>query len=251
MSFWRQLKAIQDDTDVRLILPFGLDVRLGAVVGVDRDGNFTLQGSAKSLLGLRAGKARAGKPGDDFLRTSGKDTTYQFRAAGAGSALFPDLPKASAGFDVKLSSAKSWLLALSGRRLDSLDELNRFREPILSAYARGVWKPDWALVTGVASAARMTLLAARAKDTNVAVSVAASVTPGMLADVQITTGASVRATSRDVIQWLTDRRTPVGVTAVRVRDPWWRRPGVGSLSKRAEVDWRGASDEDFWEDLAA
>jgi hypothetical protein len=39
---WSLIKSIQNDTDLRLILPFGLNLRIGDIVSVSRkDGSFT------------------------------------------------------------------------------------------------------------------------------------------------------------------------------------------------------------------
>lgn len=45
---WQLIRSIQ--TDLRLILPFGLNLKLGVVIGVGKDGNFTPEGSADSIL---------------------------------------------------------------------------------------------------------------------------------------------------------------------------------------------------------
>jgi hypothetical protein len=133
------------------------------------------------------------------MELSGKDTSCHFRAAGEASALFPELPAAAAKFDITFASAKSWVLAVTGRSLNSLDEVNRFRGPILDAYRRGVWKPDWALVISVADAKRMTLLASQTAHTNVALGVSANVQAAAAPmQAQLTAGASVMASSERI-----------------------------------------------------
>src|ERR1700676_1103894 len=168
---WSLIKSIQNETDLRLILPFGLAVRLGDVVSVGRDGNLALEGSSASLLGQPAGEPRPAGAVIDLMRQSGTGTTCVFRAAGTASTLFPSLPSTTAGFDIGFDSQEGWVLACSGRSLTSLDEVNRFRQPILDAYLRGVWKPDWALVISIATVDRMTLLASASRNTQVALSV--------------------------------------------------------------------------------
>jgi hypothetical protein len=46
------IKDIQSHHDLRLIMPFGLELSLGDVVNVNRDGSFTLEGTSRSLLAL-------------------------------------------------------------------------------------------------------------------------------------------------------------------------------------------------------
>jgi len=70
---WKLIKSIQGETDLRLILPFGLSLRVGDVIGVGRDGNFTLEGSCRSLLGLSAGKPRPAQGGVSISRGSLED----------------------------------------------------------------------------------------------------------------------------------------------------------------------------------
>lgn len=247
---WDLIKAIQKDTDVRLILPFGLALRPGDVISVARNGTFTLEGNARSLLDLRPGKLRTGQP-VDIEQSSGKDTAWQFRAAGQASTIFPGLPAASAALDLSLSSSKSWVLAVTGRSLRSFEDVDRYRQPILAAYRLGVWKPDWALVTEVGSADRMTLLAARAKDTKVALSLGATATASSGLKVQLTSGISIAAASKEITQCITDRRMPIACRALRVRDPWWRPAQVGDLSIAVSEpqDALSAPHDEFWEDV--
>jgi hypothetical protein len=246
---WKLIKSIQEDTDLRLILPFGLALQLGDVVSVDKNGSFALEGESGSVLGVPTNDPRRGKP-VDIEQLSGDDTSCSFRAAGDASTLFPDLPKASAGLDITFGSASSWALAVTGRSLSSLEEVNKFREPILNAYRNNVWKADWALVTSIGNADRMTLLAARGTNTKVALSLGASVTASAALSAQLTSGVTIAATSQQITQCVTSRRMPVSCTALRVRDPWWRSPYVRDLAEaEAGRDVHEASDDEFWEDV--
>jgi hypothetical protein len=245
---WDLIKAVQSDTDVRLILPFGLALRLGDVVSVARDGTFRLEGSVKSLLNLAPGKSRTGKP-VDIEQSSGADTSFQFRAAGQASTVFPNLPAASAALDISLSSAKSWVMVATERSLRSFEDVDRYRQPILDAYRLGVWKPDWALVTEVGTAERLTLLAAQSKETKVALSLGGAATASSGLKAQLTSGVAIAATSNQITQCITDQRMPIACRALRVRDRWWKLE-VGDLSIAAAEpgDPLGVSSEEFWED---
>jgi hypothetical protein len=247
---WDLIRAVQGDTDVRLILPFGLALRLGDVISVGKDGNFTLQGNAKTLLGVGSGRSRTGKD-VDIEQSSGKDTSWQFRAAGEASSVFPNLPAASASLDVSFRSAGSWVLAVADRTLRSYEDVNRFRVPILDAYGRGVWKPDWALITEIGTAGRMTLLASRAKNTNVALSLGATATASAGLKAQLTSGVTIAATSQQITQCITTHRMPIACRALRVRDPWWLAPYVGDLARgvAAPRDALDVSHDEFWEDV--
>src|SRR4051812_36373175 len=113
---WDLIASIQQETDLRLIAPFGLNLRLGDVISVAKNGDFTLEGSTATVLGMPARKPRPkGKPVGLF-RVSGKEVKYNFNASGKASSLFPDLPKANATLDLTFGSARSWLLAMTARR---------------------------------------------------------------------------------------------------------------------------------------
>lgn len=243
------IKTIQGKTDMRLILPFGLSLRPGDIVSVGRDGGFSLEGSTESLLGLSVRTRDAGSP-TDIYRLSGHETTCTFRGVGEASTLFPELPSASARFDVSFSSEQGWLLAMTGRQLRPLEEFNQLRRPILLAYRRGVWKPDWAIVTGVATADRMTLLAAETQHTDVMLTLSAIVTTGTPVEARLTAGVSITATSQQLTQCITQTSMPVACTGRRVRDPWWRNPYVQDLGDvDLPKDAEAAPDDQFWEDV--
>ncbi|MBV9771534.1 MAG: hypothetical protein JOZ32_18330 [Bryobacterales bacterium] len=247
------IKSIQKDTDLRLILPFGLDLRIGDVISVGKDGNFTLQGTCASLLDRPAGPPRLSGGSVGLMRQSGKNTSFRFRAAGAAPAAFDGLQSAKAGFDISFGSANGWVLAITGRTLASLDKLDRFRRPILDAYRWKVWKPDWALVTSAATVERMTLIASVSSNTKVALALSGQVAQNGPLEAQFTAGASVLATSNEIIQCILDEPRAAFCSAIRVKDPWWRfwsHGDVGSLAARAiSKDPEIASDDEFWEGI--
>lgn len=252
---WSLIKSIQKDTDLRLVLPFGLSLRLGDVISVDKDGTFTLEGSAQSLLRMDPGVARLGDAqGVDLLRQSSDGTTYRFRAAGTASTLFENLPSAGAGIDIEFGSEQGWLLAVTGRSLNSLDELDRFRRPILDAYRWRAWKPDWALVTSIGIVKRMTLLAAESRNTKVALSLSGDVAAGAAAAVTLTAGASILAASEQIVQCIREEPMVAFCSAIRVRDTWWADPEIGTLKSRTAPvagDAIAVAPEEFWEDVDA
>ena len=86
-------------------------------------------------------------------------------------------------------NSANWLLALVDRRIAVLDDLDRFRRAILNSYHWGVWKPDWALLTSVATVDRMTLIASTTSGTNVAMSVSGQVDPAAPLELKLTAGA--------------------------------------------------------------
>ncbi|GAT03709.1 hypothetical protein [Mycolicibacterium fortuitum] len=249
---WDLLRSVQERTDTRLIIPFGLEIRIGDVIRVDPNGEFTLEGSTSSVLGVPRPSSKDIRDGRavDLADMFGKGATRTFRVEGEASTLFPDLPSATAGFDISFNSANSWLLALTGRNIRSFTEVDRYRKPILDAYGRGVWRRDWALVTTVAYADRMTLLAASSSATRVALSLAATVTAASPLSAQLTAGASIAASNNELTQCITDTPGPVGCRALRVRDRWWRPTDVGDLSELAADDKvEDPSYTDFWQDI--
>jgi hypothetical protein len=257
---WDLLRSVQKETDIRLILPIGLNIRVGDIVRVGDGGKFSLEGSTKSILGIprpSAAKLSEGRPADQTWM-GGKGTACDFRIAGKGSSLFPDLPKANAGFDIKFQSANSWLLALSGRKLLTFNEADSHRKPIIDAYKRKVWEPDWALVTEVAYADKMTLLASKFDKTNVALSISGTVDAQAALTVQLTASTSLAVSNNALLQSITDEAGPIGCRAIRIRDTFWKRffPKVGDLEAGAPcepADAQAAYDaatDRVWEELA-
>jgi hypothetical protein len=244
---WDLITSIQRETDLRLILPFGLNLEPSDVISVAENGDFGLEGSSQTLLGLPAGEPRETGEAVDLFRQVGKEVSCEFRAEGEASSLFPELPQASAKVDVSFRHANSWVLALTGRRLSSLEELNRFRRPILDAYRSGVWRKKWALVTSVATADAITLLAAKSDDTKIALTLAGQVDATAGLEAKLTAGATIAAASKEITKCIMDRRAPVACTAVRVKDPWLGPPDVTDLARPAGgLSPDEASDQDFW-----
>jgi hypothetical protein len=255
---WDLLRDVQKQTDIRLIFPLGLTVRVGDIISVGKDGNFRLEGSTKAILDIArpSGKSLVeGRPTDQTWM-SGEGTKLGFRASAAASTLFTDLPEGSAGFDVTFASADTWLLALTGRKLVTFTEANSFRQPILDAFKRKVWQPDWALVTEVAYADKMTFLAAEFAATNVYLALSGSIDAKAALTAQLTSGAWVAASSNKFVQSITGDPGPVGVRAIRIRDVWWKRlrPQIGDLKEAvegpadAEAAFVAGSDDEIWQD---
>lgn len=248
---WKLIKTIQEATDMRLVLPFGLNLHLGDVISVGRDGSFSLQGSTSSLLGLPPGEDRESEGDIDLYKVYGAQSTCKFRAAGNASTTFPELPSASAGFDIFFGSNDSWVLSIAGRTVHSLINVNQFREPIIDAYIRGVWGPDWAVVTSIYQARKMTLIAANSKNTRVALSISAdAVVGGAPVEAQLTANASISATSESLTQAIMNSPTTVGCSGVRVRDSWWKGLSVGDLAETSsQSDITKAPDDAVWENF--
>ena len=254
---WELIKSIQTNgADLRLILPFGLALKPGDVISVNRkDGAFRLEGTCSSVLGMEAGKLRTEKPATSFslFRQSGSDVKMAFRAKGAASNLFEGLPSANAGYDISFGSANSWLLAFTGRTLTVLEEGNAFRRPILDAYRWKTWLPDWALVTGIGRVERMTLIASRSSHTNVAIAFRGDVDASASHEVQFAAGSTILAQNQELTQCIPDGPATAFCQAVRVRDAWWKiwgHPEIGTLEKAVEAkEETAASDEGFWEDV--
>ena len=246
---WNLIRSLQQDTDLRLILPFGLSVRLGDIVSVDRNGNLTLQGRCESHLRLEAGSPRVGQP-IDLMHQSGDGTSITYRGEGTASSLFPQLPSASAGFDVSFGSQNSYLLALKGRVLATLTDLDRFRQPILRAYRCGVWQPDWVLVTAVSTVERMTLLASQTRDTKLALSLDGQVAENAALEAKLTGGVSILSTSHNVTSCITTEPAPAFCEGWRIKASWWKPTDVGTLSISAvNEEAEAASPDDFWEKM--
>lgn len=232
-------------------MPFGLNLKLGDVVSVNRNGTFNLEGTSASLLSRKVGKVRQPQPANvNLMRQSGSDTSLKFRTKGSASTLFENLPTANAGFDISFGSASGWMLAFTGRAISAIEELDTFRGDILGAYWRGVWKPDWALVTSVSTVERMTLLASSTSGTNVALALNGQFDPASPIEVQLTAEASIVATNHELIQCVTTEKITAFCSAVRVRDRWWSHPEVVTLEKHLAPDIAlTASSDDFWESV--
>jgi hypothetical protein len=199
---------------------------------------------------MDAGEPRPNGSAINLEEQSGRDTVCRFRAAGVASSLFPDAPHANAGFDVSFQNADSWLLAVIGRQLSVLDQVDRFRQPILAAYKRGVWKADWALVTGVASVERMTLLASSSASSKVALSVGATVTATTPLEAALTSDVSISAMNQQIIKCMITQQSGAFCTAIRVKDSWFKSPEVGDLSLAGKHrDPTAAGHDAFWEDV--
>ena len=251
---WSLIKSIQKDTDMRLILPFGLNLRLGDVISVSRkDGAFNLEGSSASILHVPLNGIRPPQSsGVNLFQQSGKSVSVQFRAQGTVSSLFPDLPHANAGFDVAFNSANSWLLAFVNRQIWALDELDRFRGAILQAHRWGVWKPDWVLVTSLAVVDRITLIASSAQSTNVAVSLGAKLDTAAPLEVQLTAGASIAAANQAFVKLILSEPSSAFCSGLRVRDHCWSDPAVSTLERLLdERDPIGSPTDEFWEDAGS
>jgi hypothetical protein len=249
MSKWDLLEDIQRQAGLRLISPFGLDLRLGDVVSVGKDGTFQLEGNAKSLLGVEPGRRRVGKSAD-FDKSFGKGFSYEFLAASRASTLLPHLPAASAALAVTFDSEKSWILALAGHKLRVLAEVNTLRKPILDAYDQKVWRRNWALITGVHTADQVTLLAAREADTKFSLGLGAKVAETSGLQAWLTSGISIRAANRELTQRICDERSSVACRAVKISDWFLRDPDLITMgvSGDRERDPLKVPDDNFWED---
>jgi hypothetical protein len=244
------IQSIQKATELRLILPIGLNLALGDVISVAKDGVFRIEGSCRSLLGVPPGSSRPPGAKVDFQQQAGEGTVCAFRAAGTASSLFPDVPHANAGFDITLAAVDSWVLALVGRELTVLDQVDGLREPILNAYARGVWRNEWALVTGIATVDRMTLLASSSANTRVALSLGGQVSAAMPLEASLTADASIVGMNQQLIKCITSIPAVAFCTAIRVKSPWFGDPNIGQLKiTREKGDPLTASHDAFWEDV--
>ncbi|WP_180542254.1 hypothetical protein [Nevskia soli] len=142
------------------------------------------------------------------------------------------MPSVSAGFDIAFSSANSWLLALVDRQIRTLDDLDRFRRAILDSHHWGVWKPDWCLITSLATADRCTLIASNSANTNVAVNLSGTFDPAAPVEMKLTAGASIAAANQQLIQSIVSQPSSIACSGLRVRDHSWSDPSVGVLAKR-------------------
>jgi hypothetical protein len=252
---WNLIKSIQKKTDLRLILPIGLTVKIGDIISVDRNGEFTHEGNCKSLLGIAAGKPLQEQNGKaDLFFQSGRDTKFAFRAKAKASSLFPELPNANGGFDITLGKVDSWLLALKGRSLSSIREFNRLRKPILAAHARGVWMDDFAIVTSTGTVDKMTLLAADSSDTRVFLSLGARVDSISSLEIKLTSGVTLTQANKSLINIISEEPAVRFCRAQKVKSSFWRGKYVGTLGGREipppyEEDEGEATDSDFWQDI--
>jgi hypothetical protein len=237
---------------LRIILPLGQTVRLGDIVGVNKDGSFSLEGSSASILGPGLLLQRDPNPKGSLYATASSSTKVEFRAAGSASSTFPNIPNANAGFDISFDSANEWVIALVGQSLQSLEEINQLRRHILDSYTSGIWEPHWALITSIIRADKMTFLASQSGNTKVALSLSAPVNGPAPIEFNLTAGATIVATTNRITQYISSETTTVFCTAIRVKDPWWS-PGGPQTSDlefvRAERDPLKVPDEEFWLDV--
>jgi hypothetical protein len=254
---WNLVKSIQKGTDMRLILPFGLNLKLGDVISVNpRTGAFTLEGTSASTLDVPVSKVRPPQgPGVSLFRQSGSSTSLQFRAEGVASTVFPQAPHAKAGFDLHFDSADAWVLAMINRQITALEELDRYRQAILNSFHFGVWRRDWALVTSIATVDRLTLIASSMRNSDVALSASGQVDPSAPMELQLTAGISILGANEELIQSITEAPSVAFCTCLRVKDSWWSDPTVGTLEaapERRSEDLRAeatrAGYDEFWED---
>jgi hypothetical protein len=244
---WDLIRSIQKTEDLRLILPFGLNLRPGDIVGVDDNGNLSLQSNCFALLGIPAGDLREGSASPDLDDQSGDDVTVAIRAAGEASSLFPNLPKGSAGVDISMKSSKSWKVVATGRHLSVLQDISRFTKPILQAADpdNRVWEPGWALITGVATVQKMTLLAAKSADTKVSLNFSGDLAPEQSPiKAKLTADVSIAAVSKSITQCIFNTPAPAFCTAVRVRKDWLGRSRVATAAPRPLPP-----ENEFWEKL--
>lgn len=229
---WKLVKSIQQEQgDLRLVIPFGLNLQLGQVVSVGKDGGFTIEGNARSLLGIGTGTPLSPSPPSvNMVLQGGKNTKWEFRLGGKASTLFPDLPSATAGIDISFESSEGWILAFTGRQIHAITDVNKFRERILDVYRRKVWKEDWVLITTVSTVERMTLLASKSPGTRIALSLNADVSDGAADSAKFTADAQVVAVNQAITQCIISERMTAFCAGLRLKDHWFRDPGFSQLT---------------------
>lgn len=248
---WELIKDIQSETDLRLVLPFGLSLQVGDVISVGRrDGIMTLEGTTDSLLGCSVSKRKDPGSGPvSFMSQSHKGMEIRFRAAGEASTLFEGLPSAKAGADIAFSSANAWIMGVIGRSLSVASETAELRQKIIDAYRRGVWQPDWALVNSVGTVNRMTLLASRSGDSKVALEFGGNTSESASPEFQLTSDARIVAMRNEITQCITTEPMTAFCSGIRVVDRWFRDSKTGTLSQPTSAsDICGADVQEVWED---
>ena len=251
---WRLIDSIRGEGDQRLIQPFGLSLKPGHIVSVNKSGDLSFEGTSQGILGVDPGDTMPPQAPDNILYQHGEGIKAGFRASGQASTLFPDLPTATAGIDISFASADSWILALNGRQLLSLNGLFPFRQPILDAYRRNVWEPSWVLVKSVVSVQKMTLLAAENEDTQVALSLNAAIDSQAALEAKLTSAVTLVKQNKSLIHRIVSDSTIVFFSGIRVKGAWWREPSIEVLDAVAKEGLRDAltmDDSEFWEDAYA
>jgi hypothetical protein len=247
---WAVIRAIQKEhPDLRLILPFGLNLQVGHVVTVSKkDGTLTIEGDCFSLLGEKPPTVSPPETSFDISSQCGGEIKIIGRAAGTAPSAFPSAPSAKGGFDITFTSANSVVLAVVGRCLTASTDVGRFRHAILDAYDRGIWTANHALITSVATVEKMTLLASKSSDTKVALSVSGSVASDTPTAIDLTTDAALLAINKAITQAITAKRGPAFCKGLRVHESWFTDPEIRVLdaAKPDQTD-----EQDFWEDFDA
>jgi len=244
---WNLIKSIQKNTDLRLIVPFGLNLKLGDVVSVNPDnGEFRLEGNSVSILDVPVADTRPPQDsGVNLFRQAGSNTSIQIRGQGQASSYFPQTPSANAGFDLHFDSSDAWILAMTNRRITALEQLVHFRQMILRSYEFGVWQPSWSLITSIATVDKLTLVASSSRGTKVSLSARGTVDPAAPMELNLTAGVSISAANQELIQSITETPSVAFCTGVRVKKSWFSDPALGDLETTTPHPQEG----EFWEDI--
>jgi len=247
----RLIRSVRRKTDHRLIVPFGLELRPGDVVSVNRDGELRREGDVPSLLGVKVPPVRPPRSRDrkDVEWRSGRSVKVVFRADGEGSSLFDQLPAAGAKIDISFGWANGWVYAATAREIESLDGINGLRTAILESFRRGAWQPDFALIDSVHTAAKSTFLASETRGTKVVLKVSGQAVVTQPLSAQLTAGVSIEAASSALVKSISTRRSAIGVTGLRVRQRFVGTK-LGDLDRPLRgISAEAASDAYFWADL--
>jgi hypothetical protein len=245
------MKTIQDSMDYRIVLPFGLNVRLGDVLSVGDEGRFRQETTTHLALGLEPGEPRESESLGDYYRQSQSGSSCAEKLSGQLSTTFPELPEESVGVDLSFQSAYAWVLAAAAQKTWSIEDLDRFRDPILRAYGRGTWRPDWVMVTDIVTADRFTLFASEAKDSKIALTFAAETNVPQTLTGKLTGDFSIARASEHVTTWVQRNPGAFACRALRVKSHWWGGTNIGNLAGPPSASLQQALDaskEDFWED---
>lgn len=233
---------------MRPVVPFQLPVRLGDIVSIARRGDLAIEGSCETKLGLRAGNSRPPEGRVTRFRQGGSGTSCEFRLNGDASTIMQGAVPLKAGFNISFPSADGWVLAYSNRVSHHLDNQDRFREPIIAAYQRGVWDKSWALVVAVGRVDKITLITARTAGTKIELEATAEFDQAPAMEVGLTAGLRIAATSHQFDQLISTEPLTAYCSLKGVREHWWQLYNPVKFGILEEHKKPGDDQQDFFAD---
>lgn len=220
-SVSRFVDTARDELKVRLILPFGAPIKLGAI-GVVEDDQFAPRGNVETLLGGEVGEVSTGERANWQL-TSGGDVQLKFLGKGQASTLFPSAPKGEAKVEISFSSSESFFVSVNGLKVSTMTNPAALIQKMLRAHERGTWRDHYVLVYEVIEPRHSLMLLSKNSNSNFLLSAKANVkAPQGTADMAGKFGLSFQ--TKDALN-LDSGAQPLFFNAFRVKEDFWTGKG--------------------------